>query len=126
MACTGVSASQSESPIPAQTATVSPPAIATIEAQMNLLLDDIRRLYANQSEFLAALEAAQSAWLTFRKAHLEARYPASDKRSAYGSIYPRCYQMAYVALTQTRIAQLQQWVDGVPEGEVCAGSIRFE
>jgi Lysozyme inhibitor LprI len=99
--------------------------IPDIEAQMDHRLAEIRRMYARDAEFLAKLEASQVAWRRFRKAYLESLYPASDKTLAYGRTFSRCYQMAYVAVTRQRIEQLQMWIDGRPEGDVCAGSIGY-
>ncbi len=63
------------------------------------------------------------AWCRFRDAHIDALYPAENKALAYGSAYQRCRRMAIVALTRQRIEQLRQWMNGVAEGDVCAGSL---
>jgi Lysozyme inhibitor LprI len=102
------------------------PSIPEVEAQMDHRLTEIGHMYVHDAEFLAKLQASQVAWRRFRKAYLESLYPASDKTLAYGQIYSRCYQMAYVAVTRQRIEQLQMWIDGRPEGDGCAGSIRFQ
>jgi uncharacterized protein YecT (DUF1311 family) len=43
------------------------------------------------------LKQAQRAWIAFRDAHLEARFPKADKQAEYGSAY------AHAAATSSRI-----------------------
>jgi hypothetical protein len=101
------------------------PSIRAIDAQLDSRYAEIRRLYAHDPGFLAKMETAQESFRRFRTAHLESLYPASDKALVYGRAFSRCYQMAYVAVTRQRIEQLQMWIEGRPEGDVCAGSIGF-
>jgi hypothetical protein len=112
-------------PLHPNRAQVALASIPDIEAQMDHCLAEIKRMYARDTEFLSKLEASQAAWRRFRKTYLESLYPASDKTLAYGRTFSRCYQMAYVAVTRQRIEQLQVWIDGRPEGDVCAGSIGY-
>ncbi len=72
------------------------------------------------------IKAAQAAWRQFRDAHLASLFPAEDKVQAYGSVYGECVQRAARELTCERIEQLYRWVKGVPEGEVCAGSLPIQ
>ena len=104
---------------------VALPSIRAIDAQLDSSYAEIRRLYAHDPVFLAKMETAQETFRRFRTAHLESLYPASDKALVYGRAFSRCYQIAYVAITRQRIEQLQMWIEGRPEGDVCAGSIGF-
>jgi hypothetical protein len=101
------------------------PSIQAIDAQLDSSYAEIRRLYAHDPGFLAKMETAQETFRRFRTAHLESLYPANDKALVYGRVFGRCYQTAYVAVTRQRIEQLQMWIKGRPEGDVCAGSIGF-
>lgn len=80
--------------------------------------------YANENVFLQKFKAAQRAWIAFRDAQLEALYPAADKQAEYGSMYSTCRCAALQELTEQRTKELQKWLDGVPEGETCRGSIK--
>lgn len=80
--------------------------------------------YSKDTLFLQKFKAAQRAWVTFRDAHLEALYPAADKQAEYGSMYSTCHCAALQELTEQRTKELQKWLDGVPEGETCRGSIK--
>jgi hypothetical protein len=57
----------------------------------------------------------------------KARYPLSegeDPLQKYGSVYPSCVAIAKTELTIARNQQLRMWIEGLEEGEVCAGSVR--
>jgi uncharacterized protein YecT (DUF1311 family) len=96
------------------------------DAEMNRLY---RQILADNSKarlFVQKMRAAQRAWLAFRDAHLEALYPAANKREAYGSIHPMCECNELEKVTAERTKVLQQWIEGIPEGDVCAGSIKIK
>ena len=40
----------------------------------------------------------------------------------YGSVYPVCAEEILADLTEARTAQLRFWLEGVEEGDACAGS----
>ena len=92
-------------------------------AEMERIYGLILQRFEQDDLFIAKFQAAQTAWKQYRDAHLEALYPAKDKRLAYGSVYGRCRQTALAELTRQRIEQLRPWLDGVAEGDVCAGSL---
>lgn len=93
------------------------------DAKLNAVYKQILGKYKADATFIASLRAAQHAWLAFRDAHLASVYPATDKQSAYGSIYPTCACGVLADLTQARTAQLQVWLKGSEEGDTCAGSV---
>lgn len=99
--------------------------LTAADDEMDRLYRAILDQYKDDQGFLSKLQAAQQAWLAFRNAELEARFPAPDKQSEYGSVYPMCSSLFLVRRTRERIAQLREWLDGVEEGEVCAGSVRY-
>jgi uncharacterized protein YecT (DUF1311 family) len=100
--------------------------LAVADGEMTKLYSQIMKEYAHDKEFVEKLKTAQRAWIRFRDAHLEALYPAKDKQSEYGSSYSSCYAMGILHLTRERIDHLMQWKEGVNEGNVCAGSIKFK
>ena len=93
------------------------------DAELNLIYQKLREVYAGDPAFLEKLKLAQRAWIAFRDAELAAKYPATDKRD-YGSIFPMCSSQYVGDLTRKRIADLKVWLDGVQEGDACAGSVR--
>ena len=80
--------------------------------------------YAKDPQFLAKLKQAQRAWIAFRDAHLVARFPKADKQAEYGSAYPACRCAVLTELTAQREKELKVWADGIPEGDVCNGSVK--
>ena len=91
--------------------------------EMDRIYAEILKRFAGDTRFIAKLNAAQNAWQRYREAHLESLYPADDKMLAYGSAYRHCRKIASAALTRERINHLRLWLQGVEEGEVCAGSL---
>jgi len=94
------------------------------DAEMNSIYRKV--LAENQKDrvFVQKMRAAQRAWITFRDAHLESLFPAIDKRAAYGSVQPMCHCMELEKITAERAKVLKQWLDGIEEGDVCAGSVK--
>jgi uncharacterized protein YecT (DUF1311 family) len=92
------------------------------DAEMNSIYRKILNENRKDRLFVQKMRAAQRAWLMFRDAHLESIFPATDKRTAYGSVQPMCHCMELEKITDERAKDLKQWVDGVEEGDVCAGS----
>jgi uncharacterized protein YecT (DUF1311 family) len=97
--------------------------LAAADAELNRVYQAILEKYKDDSLFIEKLRAAQRAWLAYRDAELEAKFPPSD---GYGSVFPMCAARFKAQLTRERVAKLREWLDGVEEGEVCAGSVRFK
>src|SRR6267143_5485593 len=96
------------------------------DKRLNDVYQLILKEYSTDPAFIAKLESAQRAWLSFRDAELQAVYPHQDKLASYGSVWPMCGLHERTRLTEERTTQLRRWVKGIPEGDVCAGSIKFE
>ena len=97
--------------------------IRETDSALSTVLEHIRIEYADDNVFLGKLEAAQRAWEEYRLAYLMSRFPEEDVQFHYGSIFSECWCVLYTQKTMERIQELQQWVDKVEEGDVCAGSI---
>src|ERR1700746_284387 len=67
---------------------------------LNAAYPKILKDYPKDPQFLAKLKQAQRAWITFRDAQLEARFPKADKQSEYGSAYPTCRCSLLTELTE--------------------------
>ena len=97
-----------------------------IDRELNERYQQILKEYAGDAVFITRMKEAQRAWLKFRDAHIESKFPKRDKRAAYGSAYPMCNCSELIAITRQRVEQLSVWVKGIPEGDVCSGSIKFK
>ena len=94
------------------------------DVALNETYSRILKEYAKDQQFIAKLKTAQKAWLVFRDAELEALYPGDNKQAEYGTVYPMCRCSELQFLTEEHTKQLNRWIDGTREGDVCAGSIK--
>jgi uncharacterized protein YecT (DUF1311 family) len=95
-----------------------------VDQALNATYAKVLKDYAKDPQFLAKLKQAQRAWITFRDAHLAARFPKADKQAEYGSSYSMCRCAVLSELTEQREKELKTWADGILEGDVCNGSVK--
>jgi len=93
------------------------------DKELNTVYQKILKEYAKQPVFIAKLKTAQRLWVQSRNAELEARFPEPDQ---YGSALPSCRAIYLEDLTRTRIKFLRTWLNGIPEGDVCNGSVKMK
>ena len=91
---------------------------------LNATYATVLKEYAKDPEFLSKLKQAQRAWIAFRDAHLAARFPKAAKQTEYGSSYSACRCALLTEFTEQRNKELKVWADGIPEGDVCNGSVK--
>lgn len=96
-----------------------------VDGELNRAYQIVLEKYKADALFVEKLRAAQRAWLAFRDAQVEARFPARDPRRAYGSAYGMCRCEELTELTRQRTDQLLDWSRGREAGDVCAGSIQI-
>ena len=94
---------------------------AKAERELNATYQGILRKYADNPAFIGRLRTAQGAWVKFRDAQLQMKFPPSTQA---GSVAPMCYASYKADLTQARTRELKVWLDGIEEGDVCAGSVK--
>jgi uncharacterized protein YecT (DUF1311 family) len=95
------------------------------DKQLNSIYQQIIAENADDEVFLASLKEAQRCWIAFRDAQLKMKYPDREP-GYYGSVLPSCEMMYLTELTQDRIKALQVWIDGVEEGNICAGTVKIK
>ena len=93
-------------------------------SELNSVYQKILSEYKNDKEFLVKLKKAQLAWISYRDAHIESVYPAQDKKAQYGSMYETCLCTVQKDMTIQRTEMLKLWLKGIPEGDVCTGSVK--
>ena len=91
------------------------------DVQLKAVYRAVLKKHHSDFEFTRNLQAAQRAWLAWRDAEMKAIYPDREP-GYYGSVLPMCWSGQLAELTRDRTKQLQKWLDGVAEGEVCGGS----
>jgi uncharacterized protein YecT (DUF1311 family) len=94
------------------------------DQELNRTYQQILKEYRTQTAFLQSLKAAQKLWIQFRDAEMKARYPAANAQVEYGSFFPVCYSNGMEELTKARTKQLRLWLTGIPEGDMCNGSVK--
>jgi len=99
-------------------------AYAKADKELNQVYQQILKEYKSDKAFIASLKKAQQAWIAFRDAEVAANYPAKNGMETYGSAFPMCWSLTLAELTKERIAKLKTWVNGIPEGDVCNGSVK--
>ena len=78
-----------------------------------------------QQRFLGSEDIGRAGWIAFRDAQLKMKFPDREP-GYYGSVLPLCEMMYLTELTQDRIKALQVWIDGVEEGNICAGTVKIK
>jgi uncharacterized protein YecT (DUF1311 family) len=96
------------------------------DAEMNKVYKRILNEYGMKPVFIQKFKSAQRSWLRFRDSHLNSLYPEQNKTREYGTAYSMCQCAVLEELTKHRTEQLQKWITGLEEGDVCAGSIRLK
>ncbi len=92
------------------------------DAKLNEIYKQIFVEYKRNKLFLAKLTQAESAWLKYRDAQLEARFPGANKQELYGSAYPMSYYLEQAAMTWERVKELNRWLTEPAEGDIGNGS----
>lgn len=81
---------------------------ARVNARMKALYCELLSKAAAQPRAVEKVKAAQATWISYRKAYIEAMFPAKNKQAEYGSIFPMEANLLYAALTRKHIADLQR------------------
>ena len=80
---------------------------ARVDAKLKTTYRALLARVTSQPEALAKIKAAERAWTAYRDAYIEATYPAEDKATEYGSIYPLDVNLLRAKLTRRQIAALE-------------------
>ena len=78
-----------------------------VDAKLNSTYRALLARAASQPEAVAKIKAADRAWVAYRDAYIEATYPAKDKATEYGTIYPLDVALLRAKLTQRQVAALE-------------------
>ena len=81
---------------------------ARVDAAMNKVYQQLLATAGKDQNAVAKIKAAERAWVAYRDAYIEAMYPAKDKATQYGSIYPMDVALLRAKLTRRHIADLQE------------------
>lgn len=91
------------------------------DKKLNTIYQEILKKYAANKTFINNFKDAQRLWVQLRDAQLKAMYPESAK--SYGSMFPVCKANYLTELTNQRTDAIRVWLNGLPPGETCNGSV---
>jgi len=95
------------------------------DTRLNEVYKGILKSYKSDTAFIRDLKIAEELWIKLRDAELKMKFP--DRPVGwYGSVQPMCETMYLTDLTKERIKFLQEWLDGIEEGDACRGSVKMK
>lgn len=89
---------------------------------LNVTYQKILAKYREDKLFTDQMIKAQKKWIEFRDAYVASRY-IPQRNDLYGSASPMCQCYFMATVINDRIKQLKVWLDGIPEGDICIGSV---
>jgi uncharacterized protein YecT (DUF1311 family) len=92
------------------------------DRDMNRVYLKIVSDYRGDPVFIKVMKKAQLAWLRYRDAHVDSIFPGAA--SQYGSVSTMCRCGSLAEITKERTQTLNRWLEGIDEGDVCAGSVK--
>ena len=95
------------------------------DKKLNYIYKKILAEYRSDTVFIKNLKASQRLWVAFRDAQVKARYPEREP-GYYGTMQPICTLSYLEELTNERIRSLKVWIEGVTDGDGCAGSVKIK
>jgi uncharacterized protein YecT (DUF1311 family) len=90
------------------------------DLELKKVYQQVLKKYASDATLVSKLKASQRAWIAFRDAEMDARFPNPN---GYGSVFPMCDADIKADLTKERTKQLRVWLEGIEEGDVCTDAI---
>ena len=78
-----------------------------VDAKLNSTYLALLAKAESQPDAVAKIKVAEKAWVAYRDAYIEATYPAKDKATEYGSIYPLDVALLRAKLTQRQVSALE-------------------
>ncbi len=94
-----------------------------MDKELNTIYRRILIEYKEDTVFIKSLETSQKIWIQFRDAEMKMKYPNLDL-GYYGSVRNMCWFIYLTDLTKSRVQALNMWLEGIEEGDVCAGSVK--
>lgn len=81
---------------------------AHADAELNEVYRKLITEASRQPEAIEKIRAAERAWTAYRDAYMNAMYPAKDKQTEYGSVYPMQADLLRASLTRRQVDALRE------------------
>jgi uncharacterized protein YecT (DUF1311 family) len=78
------------------------------EAELKDVYVKLLAAVAHDAQAVAKITAAEKAWVAYRDAYIEAMWPAENKQSMYGSIFPANQRGLRASLTRRHIEDVKE------------------
>ena len=78
------------------------------DAELNETYRTLLSKAESQTEAVSKIKAAERAWIAYRDAYIDAMYPAKDKQTEYGSMYPMEVNLLRAKLSRQQAAALKE------------------
>ena len=87
------------------------------DKELNSVYAEVLVKAAAKPEHAEKVKAAERAWVAYRDAYIDAMYPARDKQTEYGSIYPLDVDLLRARLPQRQTVALRELLKQYSGGE---------
>jgi uncharacterized protein YecT (DUF1311 family) len=77
------------------------------DRELNRVYTQVLVRAASVPEAAEKAKASERAWVAYRDAYIDATYPAKDKQTEYGSMYPLDVELLRAKLTQRQTVALE-------------------
>ena len=84
-----------------------------VDAELDLLVQQLVTVATESGNQPAVIKilSAERAWVAYRDAYIAAMYPADDKQTEYGSIYPMEVNLLRARLTRNHMEDLRRMLE---------------
>jgi len=79
-----------------------------VDAKLNTIYRQLLAKAAGEQNAVPKIKVAERVWIAYRDAYIEAMYPATDKRTEYGSMYGMDVALLRAKLTHEHLEDIQE------------------
>src|SRR5215471_1871485 len=79
-----------------------------VDAKLNASYRQLLAKAAGEQNAVPKIKAAERVWINYRDAYIDAMYPATDKRTEYGSMYAMDVALLRAKLTQEHMEDIEE------------------
>jgi len=94
-----------------------------IDKELNVVYLKIFEKYSDDSIFIKQFKHSEIQWIKYKDAQVKMKFPPYPNSD--GSSLTMCRYNYMIEIIRKRITELNQWLDGTEEGDVCSGSVKF-
>jgi uncharacterized protein YecT (DUF1311 family) len=91
-----------------------------VDVKLNTAYRQLLAMAASEQNAVPKIKTAERDWISYRDAYIEAMYPATDKRTEYGSMYAMDVALLRAKLTQEHLTDIQELLNEY-SGDSAAG-----